>query len=348
MSNNLKCIKAKQEYFCGAISFEYSNETVRPWRLEVDKHDLYIDQGLLDNGRCSAGIRLRAKTNSRHLGLKIAAVPECHEKGTKRQYDLVVDNELIETKEIGMDSDEELLFGLPLSDDEIYEIWFSPVSPTDVKYILIDDAAKIEPVNDRQPRWITYGSSITRCGGAYSPARTWPAIVSRARNLNLTCLGYGGQCHMDPLVAMMIRNQQADIISLKLGINIQASYSLSRRTFAPAVIGFVETIREKHPDIPILLISPIYSPPRETVRNEVGLSLTDIRKIIADCSNRLKQAGDKHIYSFNGLDLLGESDAQLLPDECHPNGQGYELIGQRFLDKMFDPIAENYVFLSCK
>ena len=150
---------------------------------------------------------------------------------------------------------------------------------------------------------------------------------------------------MDPLVAMMIRDQQADFISLKIGINVQGSCSLSPRTFAPAVIGFISIIREKHPEVPIALISPIYSPPCETVRNRVELSLTDIRKIIADCAKRLEKTGDKHIYYFSGLDLLGKSDVNFLPDELHPNGQGYELMRQRFIEQIFDPMVHKYPHL---
>ena len=33
---------------------------------------------------------------------------------------------------------------------------------------------------------------------------------ARTHNLDLTCLGYGGQCHLDPIVASMIRDLPAD------------------------------------------------------------------------------------------------------------------------------------------
>jgi hypothetical protein len=342
MNNNLKCVKVREEFFHGAISFEYGDGTIRPWRLEVDKRNLYVDETLLSKGKFSAGVRLRVRTDSKHLGLEIAAVSDCQDQDAKRQYDLVVHNELIETKEIGQNSNDKVIFELPESDDENFEIWLSQASPTNVKCILIDEEAELEAVIDRRPRWITYGSSITQCVAAYSPTRTWPGLVARMRNLNLTCLGYGGQCHLDPLIAMMIRDQQADIISLKLGINVQGSNSLSLRTFASAVIGFVRIIREKQPNVPILLISPICSPCRETERNAVELSLIDMRQIIADCTNRLEQAGDKHVYYFSGLDLLGDSNVELLTDGCHPNGQGYELMGQHFVEKIFDPIVKKY------
>lgn len=47
------------------------------------------------------------------------------------------------------------------------------------------------------------------------------------------------------------------------GVNIVNRDSLNERTFTPALHGFLDTIREGKPDIPILLISPIYCPALE-------------------------------------------------------------------------------------
>ena len=45
------------------------------------------------------------------------------------------------------------------------------------------------------------------------------------------------------------------------------------------------------------------------------------------------------MYTFSGLDLLGPEDVKLLPDGLHPNGEGYELIGERFIEKIIDSIS---------
>jgi len=49
----------------------------------------------------------------------------------------------------------------------------------------------------------------------------------------------------------------ADFISLKLGINVVNGDSMRERSFIPAVHNFLDTIREKKPNTPILIISPI-------------------------------------------------------------------------------------------
>jgi lysophospholipase L1-like esterase len=185
----------------------------------------------------------------------------------------------------------------------------------------------VSPIQEARPRWITYGSSITQCRGAASPTQTWPAIVSQALDYNLTCMGFGGECHLDSMVARTIRDTPADVISLCLGINVYGGASLSPRTFRPAVIGFVQTIREGHPDTPLIVMSPIVSPPREETANVVGFDLPWMRQEIATAVRTLVDNGDAHIHYVDGLQILGPEHAHLLPDNLHPNAEGYKLMG---------------------
>ena len=127
----------------------------------------------------------------------------------------------------------------------------------------------------------------------------------------------------------MMRDLPANIITMKLGINIMGAGSLSERSYQPAVIGIVRTVRQKHPRTPIGIITSIISPPRETQPNAVGMTLTLFREHTAEAVRRLRACGDEHLHLFSGLDLFGEGDVHLLPDELHPNGDGYELIGRR-------------------
>ena len=51
----------------------------------------------------------------------------------------------------------------------------------------------------------------------------------------------------------------ADCLTFNLGINVHNLASLSLRTFATSALGFVMTVRDGHPLIPIVLVSPIFS-----------------------------------------------------------------------------------------
>src|SRR5262249_6392119 len=144
---------------------------------------------------------------------------------------------------------------------------------------------------------------------------------------------------------------------LKVGINVVNLDSLKERTFAPALHGFIDTIREGKPNAPFLIASPIHCPaaenrPGPTVPNANGqfvtlpghdevrngsLTLTQIRAIIRDVVEGRRKRGDANLHYLDGLELFGAADVTDLPDHLHPNNAGYGRMGQRFHAAAFAP-----------
>src|SRR5690606_5273945 len=162
-----------------------------------------------------------------------------------------------------------------------------------------------------------------QCRAAASPTRTWPALVARELGLDLTCLGYGGQCHLDPMVARMIRDRPADVIITCLGINVYGSGTFNRRSFLPAVIGLLSTIRDGHSNAPVLVITAIISPGREHSVSATGMTLAQIRGEVARAAQVLREHGDDDVHLLSGLDVVGAEQAHVLDDGLHPNAEGY-------------------------
>ena len=81
--------------------------------------------------------------------------------------------------------------------------------------------------------------------------------------MELINLGFGGSALLDPFTARAIRDTPADLISVKIGINLVNTDLMRLRAFAPAVHGFLDTIREGHPTTPLLVVSPILCPIHE-------------------------------------------------------------------------------------
>ena len=134
------------------------------------------------------------------------------------------------------------------------------------------------------------------------------------------------------MVARTIRDLPADYLSMKVGINIYGAGSLSIRTFQPAIIGFVRTVREKHADTPYVVLSPIFSPPREETKNRVDFTLDEMRHEVAAAVEALRSMGDRNVHYVSGLELLNQEEGNLLPDQLHPNAEGYRLMGKRFAE----------------
>ena len=144
---------------------------------------------------------------------------------------------------------------------------------------------------------------------------------------------------MDPMVALVIRDLPADVITLKLGINMHGG-TTSPRTFRPGVIGFVRIIREGHPQVPIGLISPIISPPREDTPGLTGMTLKMMRAELMDVVERLRHCGDANVHYFDGTRLFGpELVDDYLPDLLHPNGDGYEILGRNAAEKVLPELG---------
>ena len=134
------------------------------------------------------------------------------------------------------------------------------------------------------------------------------------------------------------------------------------RAFGPAVHGFLDTIREGHPNTPLLVVSPIYCPihedtpgpaapdyeqpgrslfrpPATRPRSRCGrLTLEVIRSELRP-DRRAAGADDPNLYYLDGRELYGEADdAELpLPDALHPDAETHRLIGEHFAAHAFAP-----------
>ena len=322
----------------GVISFQRTTGWTMPLRLPYESLGLFPSR--LSNGSHSdmlrerasmpAGARISFRTDSQTIAGHVDAVAE------SSGVDLFCDGVSQGLAELS--GRESFSFqGLPPG-EKLIELWLPHFGEFRLRFLELDPGASIASYEDGRPKWVTYGSSITHCRTAGRPSETWPAIVARDRGFNLTCLGYGGQCQMDTMVALMIRDLPFDFLSIKVGINSYEANGFNFRTFVPAIIGFVQVIREKHPDTPLALISPIVSPPRESTPNGVGYTLEEMREDVSRAVKAMQAHGDANIHYVNGLDLFGSEYAHMLPDQLHPDAEGYKIMAANFRRTVADAI----------
>ncbi|MEU6685096.1 GDSL-type esterase/lipase family protein [Streptomyces sp. NPDC046832] len=250
--------------------------------------------------------------------------------------------------------------GLPAEEKDV-EIWLPHNETTELIALRTD--APVEPVPDRGRRvWLHHGSSISHGSDAASPTAIWPALAAARGGVELINLGLGGSAMLDPFTARAMRDTPADLISVKMGINIVNQDAMRLRTFGPAVHGFLDTIREGHPDTPLLLVSPIHcaihedtpgptAPDADEIRkgrlvfSAMGdpaetptgkLTLTMIREELSRIVGQ-RAADDPNLHYLDGLDLYGAQDAAALPlpDHVHPDAATHRHIGDRFHARAF-------------
>ncbi|WP_369387011.1 GDSL-type esterase/lipase family protein [Streptomyces sp. CG1] len=246
---------------------------------------------------------------------------------------------------------------------KVVEIWLPYDETTELVTLRTD--APVEPVPDRGGKvWLHHGSSISHGSAAASPTTTWPALAASLGGVELVNLGLGGSALLDPFTARALRDTPADLISVKLGINVVNADLMRLRAFGPAVHGFLDTIREGHPDIPLLVISPILCPMHEDTPGPTlmdvsvlqegrlqfratgdpaekasgKLTLGVVREELARIV-RERAAEDPHLHHLDGRELYGEADCGELPlpDGLHPDAAAHRRMGERFAALAFTP-----------
>ncbi len=237
------------------------------------------------------------------------------------------------------------------------EIWLPHNEVTQLVALRTD--APVEPVPDRGRVWLHHGSSISHGSNADHPTGTWPALAASLGGVDLVNLGFSGSALLDPFTARTLRDTPADLISVKIGINVVNADLMRLRAFTPAVHGFLDTVREGHPTAPLLVVSPLYCPIHEDTPGPGAVDLDALRAgevrfratgdpderaagkltlgvIREELSRVVRQraADDPQLHYLDGRALYGEEDfAELpLPDRLHPDAATHRRIGERFAE----------------
>ncbi len=324
-------------YWRGAVGWVQDGPWWQPWRLLPERAARAHAPGLLWTAQMPAGVRLQMRTDATAVRLPIENLsPE-----REAHVDVLIDGEQHSRTELS-EGATQLDVALDGGTREV-QIWLPQAALTRVGAATVDGGTVLQALPEG-PRWVTYGSSITQCAAAHGPSQTWPALVARRWGWDLTCLGFSGQCHLDPIAARTIAATPADLVTLCLGINIYGNSSFNERSLAPQVAGFIDQVRDAHPGVPIVVITPIASPDREDTPNEAGmfqggelqssgLTLSQVRTIVADVTTAAR-ADDPDVHLIDGRDILSADEAHLMPDGLHPDGTGYELMASRLAPRL--------------
>ncbi|RPF29857.1 GDSL-like lipase/acylhydrolase family protein [Streptomyces sp. Ag109_G2-6] len=364
------------ELLRGALDTEHTGRGLLPHRLPARARAQNTDGQLAMAESQPSGVRLALRTAATVVELDVLPVKRVYAGAPPRPdgvYELLVDGRpagrataaggdtlTIDPATGGVEHlsgpAATLRFaGLPGRMKDV-EIWLPHDETTELVALRTD--APVTPAPDRGRRvWAHHGSSISQGSGAAAPTGTWPALAAALGGVELVNLGLGGSALLDPFTARALRDAPADLISVKLGINLVNTDLMRLRAFTPAVHGFLDTVREGHPDTPLLVVSPLLCPIHEDTSGPTAfdtaalstgklrfratgdpaeraagkLTLTVIREELARIV-RQRADEDPHLYHLDGRELYCEADAAglPLPDALHPDAATHRRIGERF------------------
>jgi lysophospholipase L1-like esterase len=167
---------------------------------------------------------------------------------------------------------------------------------------------------------VFYGTSITQGGCASRGGMSYQAILGRMLNVDFVNLGFSGNGKGEPELAHAVADIDASCYVLDFAQNNPTVESL-REAYAP----FLETIRSKRSQTPVLVITPIYSS-RESWALDTRLE--GMRELIRQSGAKRIAAGDGHLEIVEGTDLLGPSGGDGLVDGTHPNDLGFQWMAE--------------------
>jgi lysophospholipase L1-like esterase len=333
----------------GHVDIRRRPNAVQPLRYPL------ADAGFLDPftrwvASCAAGVRLRMTTDTRTL--RLSATQRSTAGGAEARpanYELYIDGKLWRrapaeggahlTPEGGLAGDERAAVAfqdLPAGEKAI-ELWLPQTATVSITALEVDDGAHVALWPDTRRRIVFHGSSISHCMEADGGSGAWPAVACALADARLLNLGWAGSCLLSGLAARAIRDQPADGIVLKLGINVHGEGMLKERTFLDSAHAMISIIRERRPTTPMMIVSPIFSASREQTGSAGGPSLSRMRELLEGVVEARARSGDAHIRYLSGLALFNAADAPDLPDDLHPNAAGYRRMGERFYAAALGP-----------
>lgn len=369
------------ELLRGALDVERTEHGLLPHRLPARARAQFHDPQLAMAESQPSGVRLALRTRATVIELDTLPTKRVYTGVPPRPdgvYDLLVDgrpagsgsvrggNTLIldmtaGSAELTSGPPGTLRFdGLPDTEKDV-EIWLPHDETTELVALRADAPVAPAPESAR-PVWLHHGSSISHGSFAATPTTTWPALAASLGGVELINLGLGGSALLDPFTARALRDTPADLISVKIGINLVNADLMRLRAFTPAVHGFLDTVREGRPETPLLVVSPILCPIHEDTPGPSAPDLDAMAegrlrfKALGDPAERAagkltlgvirdelarivaaRRETDPHLHLLDGRALYGEADsAELpLPDDLHPDAATHRRIGERFAELVF-------------
>lgn len=367
----------------GALDLVRTDRGLLPQRLPARARAQVPDEQTAMAVAQPSGVRLVVRTAATQLELDVVRTTNSYPGVPPRPdgvYDVVVDGVLVERAtapggdvlEIDLATGARSLRRGPVGTvrfrhlppgDKHLEVWLPHTEITTLVALRADAPVAPVPAGADRRVWLHHGSSISHGSGADSPSTTWPALAAALGGVELVNLGFGGSALLDPFTARAVRDAPADLVSLKVGINVVNGDVMRRRAFGPALHGFLDTVRDGHPDVPLVVVSALACPVHEDVPGpsapvfedggvrfaatgdpaEVAagrLSLRATREVVTEVVTA-RQGDDPQLHLLDGLQLYGLEDAaeHPLPDALHPDAETHRLVAERFARWAFAPGA---------
>lgn len=175
--------------------------------------------------------------------------------------------------------------------------------------------------------FVCYGSSITQGGCASRPGNSYSNILSRKLNMDHINLGFSGSAKGEQVMADYIAELPMSVFLLDYDYNAPSIPHLEATHEK-----FFLTIREKNPDLPIIMATKTDIPRTK----QLAEAIQSRREIVFRTYENAVKRGDKHVKFIDGGKIFDEICRMGIPadsctvDGCHPNDLGFACMAKVF------------------
>lgn len=179
---------------------------------------------------------------------------------------------------------------------------------------------------------VAMGSSFTHGNSVSRPGMAWPQQLSRMIGIDVANLGTSGVCKLEPVLADIIADTDADMFIFDTFSNPTAQEV--RERFVP----FVKRIREKHPETPLVFLKTFH---RENTNFDLKKrKVEEDRTAAAEEELAKVMKTDRNIYYFSP-GLYSGDDHETTCDGTHPSDLGYHRAAEN-ISKKLKPLLKKY------
>jgi hypothetical protein len=172
----------------------------------------------------------------------------------------------------------------------------------------------------REKPVVFYGTSITQGGCASRAGMAYPSQLARMLDRQTINLGFSGNGRLDPEIAEAMAEIDASCYVIDCLPNV--TVPLMKEKYLP----FLEIIRKKKPDVPVLLVESILFP-HMYFDQSVFKTLSEKNQALSQIYFEQRKKGDRHIFYMKADKLIGK-DNEATVDGVHMTDLGFLRMSQ--------------------
>lgn len=193
----------------------------------------------------------------------------------------------------------------------------------------VSRSSSLSFLSERTKPIVVYGTSIAQGACVSRPGMAWSSIVGRALGREVINLAFSGNGKLEQPILDLLVHEDAAVFVLDCLPNLAVIPARTAHQLDSLVTHAVRFIREKHPQVPIILTghSSAFTPGflNKGTLAEYEKS-TQVGKLTF---RRLRKEGIKHLYWLDSRDI--GLDINSTVDYAHPNDYGMDKIAQAYI-----------------